>query len=129
MQDFMTDIPPVKVCPHCGGFVAEEKFCPNHFKFLGADMLLIVTDVPGAMRDYGGPGETLLNRLSVAEARRHLAAGHFPPGSMGPKVEACLRFMEGGGRRAAITSLETILEAVADKAVGTQWIGGSKNDR
>jgi carbamate kinase len=93
---------------------------------VGADMLLIVTDVPGAMRDYGGPGETLLGRTSVAEARRLMAEGHFPPGSMGPKVAACIRFMAGGGRRAAITSLETVLEAVGDPGVGTQWVGDPK---
>jgi carbamate kinase len=93
---------------------------------VGADMLLIVTDVAGAMRDYGAPCETLLRRIGVSEARRHLAAGHFPPGSMGPKVAACIRFMEGGGRRAAITSLETVLEAVADEGVGTQWVNDPK---
>jgi carbamate kinase len=93
---------------------------------VGADMLLIVTDVAGAMRDYGAPGETLLRRIGVPEARRHLAAGHFPPGSMGPKVAACIRFMEGGGRRAAITSLETVLEAVGDPGVGTQFTRESK---
>lgn len=93
---------------------------------VGADMLLIVTDVPGAMRDYGGPGEILLGRTSVAEARRLMAEGHFPPGSMGPKVAACIRFMTGGGRRAAITSLETVLEAVGDPGVGTQWVGDPK---
>lgn len=41
MQDFMTDISPVKKCECCGGLIPEPKFCPNHFKFMGADMLLI----------------------------------------------------------------------------------------
>ncbi len=91
---------------------------------VGADLFLIVTDVPGAMLDYGGPGETLLGEIRLDEARRHLSAGHFPPGSMGPKVEACIRFVAGGGQRAAITSLENICRAAADTTVGTQFIGG-----
>jgi carbamate kinase len=48
--------------------------------------------------------------------RAHLADGQFPAGSMGPKVESALRFLDGGGRRSIITSLERLPEALADKA-------------
>ena len=60
--------------------------------------------------------QRFLDRLTVAEALRLLAAGAFPPGSMGPKVEAAVEFIERGGRRAVITSLDRIAEAVAGRA-------------
>lgn len=89
----------------------------------GVDLFVVATDVDGACLDYGGPGERVLARLTPAEARAHLAAGAFPPGSMGPKVLACARFVEQGGRRAAICSLADIEAAVAGLA-GTQFLPG-----
>lgn len=73
---------------------------------LGADALLILTDVDRVALDYGTPEERQLDRMSVDEARSHLAAGQFPPGSMGPKVEALCRFVEATGSRGAIASIE-----------------------
>ncbi len=73
---------------------------------VGVEILLIATDVPGVALDYSAPNERWLRRLSGAEARRQLAAGQFPPGSMGPKIEAALRFLAGGGRRALITATD-----------------------
>jgi carbamate kinase len=89
---------------------------------VGVDMFMIVTDVSGAMLDYGGADETLLGRISLEAAAGHIAAGHFPDGSMGPKVEACIQFMAAGGKRAVITSLENIVQAVRDMDVGTQFV-------
>ena len=66
--------------------------------------------------DFGKPGQRFLDRLTTAEARRLLAEGEFPPGSMGPKVEAAIAFVEGGGERAVITSLDRIAEAAAGRA-------------
>ncbi|SDP67601.1 carbamate kinase [Klenkia soli] len=87
---------------------------------LGADTLVIATDVDHVMVDFGTPDARPLGRVTVAELREHAAAGQFARGSMGPKVDAALRFVDGGpGRRAVITSLEHIAEAVADDAVGT----------
>jgi len=87
---------------------------------LGADTLVIATDVDNVMVDFGTPDARPLGRVTVAELREHAAAGQFARGSMGPKVDAALRFVAGGtGRRAVITSLEHIAEAVADDAVGT----------
>lgn len=89
---------------------------------IGVDIFMIVTDVPGAMLNYGRSDETMLGRITVEAAADHIAAGHFPDGSMGPKVEACVRFMKGGGERAVITSLENIIAAVKDPEVGTQFV-------
>jgi carbamate kinase len=88
---------------------------------LGADTLVIATDVPTVMIDFGTPSERPLGRVTAAEMREHAAAGQFARGSMGPKVEAALRFVEGGGsaRRAVITSLEHIADAVSGDDAGT----------
>ncbi len=86
---------------------------------LGADLLVIATDVDHAMVDYGTPDERPLEELSVAELRQHAADGQFGAGGMGPKVEAVCRYVERTGRRAAITSLHRISEAAAG-AAGTR---------
>jgi len=79
---------------------------------LGADVLVIATDVDHVALDFGKPHERPLRRVSVAELRRHARDGHFGSGSMGPKVEAACRFVEAGGRRTVITSLEHIERAL-----------------
>ena len=56
------------------------------------------------MLDYGQPTQSELGTITAAEAARHLAEGQFPPGSMGPKIEAALRFLADGGELALITS-------------------------
>ncbi|MGY1619753.1 carbamate kinase [Geodermatophilus sp. SYSU D00691] len=86
---------------------------------LGADTLVIATDVPHVMIDYGTPAQRPLGRVTAAELREHAAAGQFARGSMGPKVEAALRFVERGGSRSVITSLEHIADAVTGDDVGT----------
>ena len=84
---------------------------------------MIATDVDGAMIHFGTEKARLLNRLTVAEATAHMAAGHFPEGSMGPKMTAAVEFIRAGGRRAVITSVEKIEPAVDDLSVGTQFAG------
>jgi carbamate kinase len=86
---------------------------------LGADTLVIATDVPHVMVDFGTPHARALHRVTAAELREHAAAGQFARGSMGPKVEAALRFVERGGTRAVITTLESISDAVSGDDVGT----------
>lgn len=78
--------------------------------------LVIATDVPRVALDFGTPTQKFLDRLSTAEAKKHLAAGQFPPGNMGPKVEAAVSFLEAGGERAVITDLEHLVPAVAGEA-------------
>ncbi|MBB3677177.1 carbamate kinase [Modestobacter versicolor] len=86
---------------------------------LGADTLVIATDVAHVMVDFGTPTARPLGRVTAAELRGLAAAGQFARGSMGPKVEAVLRFVESGGTRAVITSLEHISDAVSGDDVGT----------
>ncbi len=84
-----------------------------------ADTLVIATDVPNVMVDFGTPSARPLGRVTADELREHAAAGQFERGSMGPKVDAALRFVDAGGRRAVITSLEHIADAVAGTDAGT----------
>jgi carbamate kinase len=91
---------------------------------LGAELLVIATDVPNVMLDFGTASARPLGRVTPAELRKHAADGQFTRGSMGPKVEAALRFVEGGDpadgrRRAVVTSLEHIADAVERDDVGT----------
>lgn len=78
---------------------------------VGADVLVIATDVPQAVLNYGTDAEQPVGRVEIATMRRYAAEGHFASGSMGPKVEAACRFVEQGGR-AVITSLDQIAAAV-----------------
>jgi carbamate kinase len=86
---------------------------------VGVDIFVIATDVAQVALDFGAPAERPIDRMTVAEARRYLAIGHFPAGSMGPKVEAVVQFIEGGGKRAIITAIDRIEEAIAGKG-GTE---------
>jgi carbamate kinase len=86
---------------------------------LGADLLVIATDVPHVMVGFGTPSARALGAITAAELRQHASAGQFARGSMGPKVEAVLRFVAAGGRRAVVTSLEHIADAVAGDDLGT----------
>jgi carbamate kinase len=79
---------------------------------VGADVLVIATDVPNAVLRYGTPEAEPLGRVAVHELRSLAADGHFASGSMGPKVDAACRFVENGGAFAVITRLEQISEAV-----------------
>jgi carbamate kinase len=71
------------------------------------------------MVDFGAPSARPLGLVTAAELRGHAAEGQFARGSMGPKVEAALRFVGNGGTRAVITSLEHIADAVERDDVGT----------
>ncbi len=82
---------------------------------LGADTLLIATDVKAVMTGWGTAQERPLGAVSAAELRELAGRGEFGSGSMGPKVEAACRFAEGGGR-AIITHLTAIDEALAGRA-------------
>jgi carbamate kinase len=83
---------------------------------IGADALLILTNVEGAYRGYGTAAQELLRSLTVAEAEALLRAGEFGPGSMGPKVQAAVSFVRSGGRFAHIARLDRGLEAVSGEA-------------
>jgi carbamate kinase len=83
---------------------------------IGASVLLNMTDVEKVALNYGKKSQRDLDRLSVAEAKRYLREGHFPPGSMGPKIEAAIDFLEKGGKEVVISSIEEGYEAVTGDA-------------
>jgi len=83
---------------------------------VAADALLIATDVPHVLLDYGTPQERPLGRTALEELQAHADAGEFGAGSMGPKVEAALRFARRTGRQASICSLDDIVPALAGDA-------------
>ena len=87
---------------------------------ISADLFVISTAVEKVALHYGQPNQQWLDHLSLAEARQYLAEGHFAPGSMKPKIEAVIRFLEMGGKQALITSPEQIKRAL-DGQTGT-WI-------
>jgi carbamate kinase len=86
---------------------------------LKADIFVIVSDVEGAAIHWGKPEQEILGRVSVAEMRRYFADNHFPAGSMGPKVEALINFVENTDNRGVICHLEDINKAVIG-GVGTE---------
>ncbi|MEW6045193.1 MAG: carbamate kinase [Bacillota bacterium] len=86
-----------------------------------ADLLVILTDVPRVYLGYRTPQQRELVTVTTAEARRYLESGEFAPGSMAPKVKACVEFVEATGGRAAITALELLEEAV-DGTAGTTFV-------
>lgn len=89
---------------------------------IGADLLVISTAVEKVCLDFGKPGQRALDSMTVAEARRYMADGHFPPGSMLPKIQACLQFLERGGHEALITCPEA-LSAALEGQTGTRIAG------
>ncbi|MHA2392393.1 MAG: carbamate kinase [Promethearchaeota archaeon] len=84
-----------------------------------ADILLIATDVEKVCLNYGNSNQQEFDKLSVVDAKRYLEEGQFPAGSMGPKIQAVINFLESGGERAIITSIDKIIDALEGKA-GTQ---------
>lgn len=83
---------------------------------VGAEALVVATDVPGVLVGYGTPRERPLRHVTSAQLRAHAEAGEFGSGSMAPKVEAALRFVDRTGGRAAICSLDDIVLALAGAA-------------
>jgi carbamate kinase len=95
---------------------------------IGVDTMVLVTGVDEVCVDFGRPTERALRDVTIDEMRAHLADGQFPAGSMGPKVESALRFVEAGGRQSIITSLERLPDALANKA-GTHISGCPEPER
>ena len=87
---------------------------------VGVDLFIIATDVDGVALNYGKPDERYLTRVSLEESARHIIEGHFSSGAMLPKVEAAMQFVGSGGKRAVITRIDRIADAVAGSA-GTEF--------
>jgi carbamate kinase len=97
--------------------LASEKLARE----IGADTLLMLTSVRGVALHYRTPQARFLERMTAEEARRYRAEGHFAPGSMQPKIDAAIQFVESGpGRTAIVAKLSQAVAALEGKA-GT-WI-------
>ena len=77
---------------------------------IGADVVMFLTTVDKVCLNYNTPEQVELDRLGVEDARRYLGEGQFPPGSMGPKIEAAVEFVEQGGERAVVCRAEGVVE-------------------
>jgi carbamate kinase len=83
---------------------------------LGADTFIISTAVDAAYLNFGKENQAPIRHASLAEIKRYMAEGHFKPGSMKPKIDAIIQFLEDGGKRAIITSPENLLRATRGEA-------------
>jgi carbamate kinase len=92
---------------------------------IGAELLLILTEVNKVALHYGTLLQQDLDQLTVGEAKKYLAEAHFPPGSMGPKIEAAIQFLESGGKEVIITSISKAYDSVKKRNAGTRIVHGS----
>ncbi|MBI5059137.1 carbamate kinase [candidate division KSB1 bacterium] len=83
---------------------------------IGAQELFILTDAEYVSLNFGKPDQRDLKSLRAGEAANYLRDGHFPAGSMGPKVEAALNFLETGGQRVVICALSRLIESMDGKS-------------
>ncbi len=88
---------------------------------VGADVFLVLTDVDQVRLNFGKPNEETIDVMTLSEAKQYAEQGEFLAGSMGPKVQACIRFLEWGGERAVITSLDNAVAALNGEA-GTRIV-------
>jgi carbamate kinase len=89
---------------------------------IGAALLVILTDVPNVYVNYRKPDQRALGAVTLQDIERLYGEGHFPPGSMGPKIEAVIHFLKNGGRRALITDPQNLPDAIEGRA-GTHFVG------
>lgn len=89
---------------------------------IGAELLIILTAVPQVYAHFGKPDQRPLGAVTLEEIEQLYAEGHFPAGSMGPKIEAVIGFLRHGGKRALITDPDNLPSALEGRA-GTHFIG------
>lgn len=82
---------------------------------LEANLFLISTPVEKVALNFGKPNQKLMDKMTLAEAKKYHRQGHFPPGSMGPKIQAIIDYLEHGGREAIITNPENLEKALLEK--------------
>ena len=80
---------------------------------LGIPILMILTSVPQVFINFGSKNQKALHTVSLREIKKFHKEGQFPPGSMGPKIEATIRFLEGGGEKVIISHLEDAIAALS----------------
>jgi carbamate kinase len=93
-------------------------------KEAGVDLFIILTGVDRVIENFGTEKEIPIKKMSVAKARKMLADGQFPPGSMGPKITAAIDYIEGGGKEVLITSAEKLRLALIGRS-GTKIVRDS----
>ncbi|MDH4217532.1 MAG: carbamate kinase [Candidatus Aminicenantes bacterium] len=81
-----------------------------------ADLFIILTNVPRVYLNYGQPDEKPIPEMTVEEAKKYLAQGHFPPGSMGPKIEASIEYIQSGGEEVLITSTSHLKASLINRS-------------
>jgi len=86
-----------------------------------AELFIILTNVPFVSLNFGRPGETPLERITVDEAKKYFDEGHFPAGSMGPKILAAIEYIRAGGQEVIITSASHLKAALINRA-GTKIV-------
>ncbi len=89
---------------------------------IDAELFIILTDVEKVYLNFGTPEQTGLDAVTVELLERYIKEGHFPPGSMGPKMEAVYHYLTNGGRRSIITSPDHLFDALEGRA-GTHFVG------
>jgi len=89
---------------------------------IGADILVLISSVPQVSLNFDTLMQKNIGRMTKQEAKRYLEEGHFPPGSMGPKVEAAIKFLEDGGKSAIITSAQLAHRALSKRDSGTEIV-------
>jgi len=99
-----------------GAVIDKDRAAVRLAMAVGASTLLIITGVDRIALSYGTPRQKALDSMTLMEAEQYLGEGHFPPGSMGPKIEAAIRFIKQGGKRVIITSREKALLALRGMA-------------
>ncbi len=92
-----------------------------------ADLFIILTDVPRVCLNFGTPEEKPLSEITVDDAKRFMKEGHFPPGSMGPKIKASIEYIDRGGREVLITSASHLKAALINRS-GTRIVASSQGE-
>jgi carbamate kinase len=93
---------------------------------VGAELFILLTAVEKVYLNFGKPNQKPLDVITVREAKKFLADGHFPPGSMGPKIECAIEYINGGGAEVIITEPQHLDDALAGKT-GTRIVKSKKS--
>jgi len=95
--------------------VDKDKAGQKLAEIVNGNIFLVLTDVEYVYLNYNKPNQESIKKITIHEAEKYLKSGQFPPGSMAPKIEACIRFIKAGGEKAIITSPDHAIEALNGK--------------
>ena len=105
------------------GVIDKDLVSEKLATLIGAETLAIITPVDKISLFFGTRRQVDLEKITIDEAEKYLGEGHFPPGSMGPKIEAAISFLRKGGKRVVITSANSTVKALEGKK-GTEIVNG-----